>query len=98
MLSPGEDVRGTGATRIMARPLYLIKAVTQGGSVMALQTLVDRIDSLLHGLKGGTADATIQSCVRERPFRMTTVEDPGNTVYQHLGGEYRLQVSPLVNP
>lgn len=97
-LSAGEDVRGPGATRIWAAPLYLVKAITQGGSVAALQTLVDRIDALLHGQKGGTADATIQYCVRERPFRMTTVEAPGNTVYQHLGGEYRVAASPLVNP
>lgn len=97
-LSPGEDVRGTGTTRIWAAPLYLVKAVTQGGSVAALQTLCDRIDTLLHGQPGGTADATIQFSIRERPFRMTTVEEPGNTVYQHLGGEYRIAASPLVNP
>lgn len=98
MLSGGEDVRGTGATRIMAAPLFLVKAITQGASLAALQTLVDRIDTLLHGQKGGTADATIQYCVRERPFRLATVEEPGNTLYQHLGGEYRIGVSPLVNP
>jgi hypothetical protein len=97
-LSGGEDVRGTGRTRIMAAPLYLIKGVTQGGSVAALQTLVDRIDTLLNGQTGGTADAVIQFCIRERPFRMVTVEEPGNTVFQHLGGEYRFGVSPLVNP
>lgn len=97
-LSPGEDVRGPGATRIWAAPLYLVKAVTQGGSVAALQTLVDRIDTLLHGQKGGTADAVIQFAIRERPFRMTTIEEPGNTVYQHLGGEYRIAASPVVNP
>lgn len=97
-LSPGEDMRGPGATRIWAAPLYLIKAVTKGNTVQGLQTLVDRIDTLFHGQKGGTADATIQYAIRERPFRMTTVEPPGNTVYQHLGGEYRIAASPLVNP
>jgi hypothetical protein len=98
-LSPGEDTPGTGATRIWAQPLYLIKAVTTGNSVQPLQTLVDLIDTLFHGQKGGVADTTIHSSIRERPYRSTTVEPPGSAiVYQHLGGEYRIRAAPTVNP
>lgn len=97
-LSAGEDTRGTGTTRIWTRPLYLVKAVIAAGSLASLQTLVDRIDTVLHGQQGATSGVTINSCVRERAFRMTTVEDPANTVYQHLGGEYRFAASALVNP
>lgn len=98
MISPGEDARGAGATRIMARPLYLIEAVGMSGSVATLQTLADRMETLLQGIRGGTADATIQFCHREGPHRLTTVEPPGSTVYQHIGGRWRFGVSPLVNP
>lgn len=96
-LSPGEDVDGPGAIRIWAAPLYLVKAVTIG-TAQSLKTLVDRMEQLLQGARGGVADATIQFCKRERPHRMTTIEEPANTTYQHVGGEWRIAASPLVNP
>lgn len=98
-LSAGEDVRGPGPTRIWTAPLYLIKAVSQSASVATLQTLCDRIETLFHGLKGSAnGDTIIQFCLRERAFRMTTVEAPGNTIFAHLGGEFRFAASAAVNP
>lgn len=97
-LSPGEDVDGPGAVRIWSAPLYLIRVITTGGSIAAIQSIADRIEALFQGARGGISDATIQFCKRERGHRMTTMEPPGNTLYQFLGGEWRIAASPLVNP
>ena len=98
-LSPGEDTPAAGGGRIWARPLYLIKAVTKSNSATTLQVLADRMETLLQGQKGGTTDVSIHYCVRERGFRLTTVEPPGSgDIYQHVGGEWRIAVAPTVNP
>jgi hypothetical protein len=90
MLGSAEDVRGSGPSIIWSKLTYLVKAITSGNSATSLQTLVDRIMTVLHTSKGGTADAAIDYCVRKRPFRMATVEN--NTQYQHLGGEFEIAV------
>jgi len=90
LLGAAEDVRGSGPAIIWSKLTYLVKAITSGNSATSLQTLVDRIMTVLHTGKGGTADAAIDYCVRKRPFRLATVEN--NTQYQHLGGEFEIAV------
>lgn len=92
MLSAGDDVRGSGPTRIWAKPLYVVKAVGEGNNLLALQTIADRIDVVLHGVTGGSSSGVrIDYCIRKRPFYFEDVQ-PANKVYQHLGGEYELGV------
>lgn len=90
LLAPGDDVYGNGPTIIWSRLTYLVKAVTQANSLTSLQTLVDRIQAVLHATRGGTSDAAIDYCVRKRPFRMTQYEN--NVAFQHLGGEFEIAV------
>lgn len=90
-LSSGIEVYGNEAYVIWTKLTYLVKAITQGNSVTALQTLVDQIHTVLHAQHGATSDARIDYCKRVRPFRMTTEE--GDALYQHLGGEYELAVA-----
>lgn len=87
---PGE-IYGNEATIIWSKLLYLVKAIGEGSSATALQTLVDRIHTVLHAQHGATSDARIDYCVRRRGFRMVSVE--GDKQYQHLGGEYELAVA-----
>lgn len=90
LLGTADDLRGSGAAIIWSRLTYLVKAITEGNSATSLQTLVDRIMTVLHTAKGGTADAAIDYCVRKRPFRLMTVE--ANKQYQFLGGEFEIAV------
>lgn len=91
LLAPAGEIYGNEATIIWSKLLYLVKAIGEGSSVTALQTVVDRIHTLLHAQHGATSDARIDYCVRRRPFRMATTE--GDKQYQHLGGEYELAVA-----
>ena len=85
------EVYGNEAIVIWSKLTYLVKAITEGASVTALQTLVDRIHTVLHATHGATSDARIDYCVRRRPFRMATIE--GDVQFQQLGGEYELAVA-----
>lgn len=85
------EVYGNEAVVIWSKLTYLVKAITEGNSVAALQTLVDRMHTVLHAQHGATADARIDYCVRRRPFRMATQE--GDTQYQQLGAEYELAIA-----
>lgn len=92
MLSPGDDVRGSGPTRIWMKPLYVVKAVGEGNNLLALQTIADRIDVVLHGIVGGSSSGIrIDYCIRKRPFYLEDVQ-PGNEVFQHLGAEFEMGV------
>lgn len=86
-----DDLRGSGPAIVWSRLRYLVKAITTGNSSTSLQTLVDRIGTVLHTGKGGTADAAIDYCVRKRPFRLMTIEG-NNQPYQFLGFEFELAV------
>ena len=91
MLSGGNDLIALGAIRIWAAPLFLIKAVCKGSSSGPVEPVANRIDQLLHAKSGTVANGAIWECVRERPFDLPTNED--GTVYQQLGGEWRIKAS-----
>lgn len=87
-----DDLVGLGGIRILTSALYLIKGIAKGESFIALEPVMDRVDTLIHAKAGSTSDATILSCVRERPYSIT-YEDMG-VKYKQLGGFYRIQVQP----
>ena len=90
----GTDVMGVGTARVMTSFLYQVKATGSGGSGAALKPIADRIDALLHGKSGTTADGRIISCVREQDLAMVEV-DPSGVRWNHIGGIYRIQAQPL---
>lgn len=84
---PGADARAVGSIRVMARPLYLVKAVAKTNSYEALRPAADRIDALLDGARNEIAgDGRLIACIRERAFRLPEGD------YRHLGGLYRVSV------
>lgn len=89
------DVRGVGPSRIMASMVYQMKVIGKGSSAGfgAIKAIADRIDSLLQGASGQVVDGQIVSCVREQA--VSYIEQSGSDVYSHLGGLYRIQVTPL---
>lgn len=84
------DVMGVGPARILTNTLYAVRAVVQDTTFVNLNTLADRIDTVLHAASGTVAAGTVMACVRVRPFVM--VEPVGGVQYRHLGGIYRLLV------
>lgn len=91
----GHDVMGVGTVRIMASELYQVKVIGKGATVSfgAIKAVADRIDSLLQGASGSVVDGLILSCVREQAI--SYVENSGSDIYSHLGGLYRIQVTPI---
>lgn len=89
------DVRGVGPTRIMASMVYQVKVVGKASTTAmgAIKPIADRLDSLLQGASGQVVDGRIVSCVREQA--VSYAEPSGSDIYTHLGGLYRIQVTPL---
>lgn len=89
-VAPLEDTRGNGGERIWSRARYVVKAVIEGNNDATAQTLADRIDAVLEASSGGTADVTVDYCVRIRPFYY--LEQPIDTdqTFVHAGGEYEI--------
>jgi hypothetical protein len=89
----GIDTIGPGATRIFAKPLYLVRVLGEAGGIAALRAAADRIDAVLTDTTpetitvGGVAYA-ISGCCREQPFDMTEFVE-GRRI-EHLGGLYRI--------
>jgi hypothetical protein len=86
----GSLVYGNASTIIWNKVFYLVQAWTTGNSVTSLQTLVDRMLTLLHAERGATGDFAIDYCLFRRDFRMEEVEN--TTKYQRLGGVFELAV------
>ncbi len=88
LYSSGNDVTTANRTRIMAEPLYLVKAVCPGPSFGPVRPIANRIDDLLHKASGTNADGVVLGCARERPYKM--LEEQGKQSFAWLGGFYRL--------
>lgn len=81
------DLMVVNAKRVWSDGLWLVIVVGKTQTFSTLQTVADRIDTLLHRASG----AGVQTSVRERPFSMVEIVD--GVQYRHLGGVYRIQVS-----
>lgn len=86
----GKDVSAIGGIRIMFPGVYQVKAVGQGNSMVGIEAIANRIDTLLHGATGTVSGGVILACVREQP--LAYVENSNGIRYNHLGGLYRIIV------
>lgn len=87
----GADTTANGGVRVLARPLYIVRGVTQGESTSDLATIADRIDAVLQGAKGDAgSDAYIAGIVRDQTYQFTEVVN--GQIYRHLGGQYRVHI------
>lgn len=88
------DTEVVGGYRVHTRPLYLVKAVTEGNSWSTAGTIADRIDDVLQQA-AGTRPAQgieVQSIVREGIVRYIETPPQGQPI-RHYGGQYRCFVS-----
>lgn len=88
-LAAPDDVNGNGPARIWAKARYIVKAVGEGDSDLALQTIADRIDAVLQAVAGGSSDVAIDYCIRKRAVYFQD-DSVANKIYTHLGGEYEI--------
>jgi len=94
--SPGaSEVLGGGGARVVANPLYLVKAVdfvdVNVTSEATLATIADRILVVLHQQVGGHGDVRIISCVLENEHYLLAPDEELNKNEIQLGGLFRIQ-------
>lgn len=89
---PMADVLGTGTARIMGAGEFLVRAGGQPTAWGAIKAAAKRIDALLHGATGTTADGEVIACVRMEDHFMQSEERPGEVFY-FLGGQYRVEAT-----
>lgn len=88
--SGGNDLLTLGAYRIWSDELWRVKSISKGASGLALESIVDRIDALLHNASATTADGSIWASVRETSDQ-TVIEDSG-VFYSIISYDYRIKV------
>lgn len=94
----GSNTLGEHGVRILAHTTYLVRVIDKIGSYESLQPDADMIDQALTSagpmaVQLAGANYTIQSCIQERPFSQT--EHYVDTEWRHLGGYYKMDVSPF---
>lgn len=89
-LQTPEDVRTLNGTRIMTTGTWIVKAIMQTATYADLSSIAAAIDSQLHKAQYHTdvGSGAVLACVRERPFKMSEVND--GLLILHLGGFYRI--------
>jgi hypothetical protein len=81
----GADVRGVGPARIMTDLVVVVKVVGRAQTFEGLETIANRIDGLLQGVRGSGG---VLGAVRLQPLSMVEVTD--EIQYRHLGGIYQI--------
>jgi uncharacterized protein DUF3168 len=82
-----------GQSRIFGRPVYAVKAVTEGGSFALADQIVDALDTALVGTSSTVAAGGITwqvSCVRIGDIRYVEVREGQR--FNHAGGLYDLYI------
>jgi len=74
---------------------YLVKAVAEGASALAVKAAADRIRQLLHEQALPIAGYQCQVCRRTQRVRYTEESQDTDQLWQHRGGEYEVLATPL---
>jgi hypothetical protein len=83
------DVNGNGAVRLMTRPLYQIKVVSQG-LTDTVAGIADELDARLQTASEITYNGVTISVRREQPLSYIEAGQDPETNFHHLGGLYRV--------
>lgn len=92
--SPDRNCVGNDS-RMFTRPLYLIKSLTLGSSLVPAEQIAKQIDISMLGARGNVTGENIGvlGTFREEPIRYTEVDEGVRWI--HCGGRYRMFVSAL---
>lgn len=83
------DTNGNAAARLMTRPLYQIKVVSNGLND-AIAAAADALDARLMAAVNITAFGITVSVVREQPLSYVEPGPDPETSFHHIGGLYRI--------
>jgi len=86
----GPDTRTAQAVRILAQPLYQVKAVGPASETAILVEAGGRIDDLLKDASGSVFGGYIASCYRESELVLDNMVN--GEQWSEIGGLYRLLV------
>lgn len=82
-----DDLQGVGAHRIGIRGNWLVRGVAKTSTWSGnIDTIANRIDTLLQAGYGNAGDGVVWACVRIRPFRL--IENVTSGQFRHNGGQY----------
>lgn len=90
----GRDVQGLGTSRIITRPLYLIKVITKGSSTDNSRTAADRIDELIGKAVSQVKDGYVFSARRVESISFQEEGETADVQYRHVGGLFRIEAHP----
>lgn len=91
----GPDNLAIGRARIFTRPVYLVRAVTEGTSLVQAAAIADLIDLALHNAPPAVPIAGLQVMGSDRVQPIRFIEVTDGVRYNHVGGQYRLFVHDL---
>lgn len=96
--SGGQDTRGNCTTRLMAKPLYQIKLITDElaneTDSAAILAAVDAIDTLFQEAVTEISETMVFSARREFPIYYQEPKQNSSGLFSHYGGAYRLFIYP----
>lgn len=90
----GSDVRGNCTRRLMTLPLFQIKVICKGAPTSAINTAVNKIDSLFQEAVTETSESYVFSSRREFPIEYIEPWRDSGGFFTHYGGAYRLVIYP----
>lgn len=88
------NVIGSDA-RLFTRPLYLIRSVTRGASVVTGEQIAKQIDVSLLGARGSVVAENISIMGTFRTEMIRYFEVDQGVTWRHIGGRYQFFVSAL---
>jgi len=88
--SGGNDTLTMNAVRLLANPLYQIKAVGPASNMQAILDAASELDNLLKRTSGTIVGGYVGACYREQPLSVDELVN--GEVWSNVGGMYRLQI------
>jgi hypothetical protein len=89
-----DDLMTNNATRVWSEFVYQVEAITNGPDATEARAISQRVDELLHRLRGETSSTVlVQEVFRRAPLFRRTKE--GGDEYIYAGGEYVMRVTAL---
>lgn len=93
-LIESDDLMVINGTRVWSELVYQVEAITDGPESTDAAAIAQRIDQLLHALRGRTwGSVLVEEVYRRQPLFRKEVE--GGDPFCYCGGEYVFHVSAL---
>lgn len=92
------DTFGVGARRIMVRPTWTVKVVTEGTTFDSAATIFAAVDAAIQNTSGTVTDGSVYSCYRESESIRYAEPKVGGGYYIHVGAMYRLECRATNTP